>query len=59
MNGQATTPRTSIRFRLEDVPGYLQKYAVEVDTWARQAGGHPVLRITGTFPAVGAEGALS
>ena len=46
MSGQATTTRTTMRLRLEDVPGYLRKYAVEVDTWARDAGARPVLRST-------------
>jgi hypothetical protein len=44
MNGLATTPRISMQLRLEEVPSYLQRYAVEVDTWARQAGARPVLR---------------
>jgi hypothetical protein len=46
-----TTARPSIRFRLDEVPIYLRRYAIEVDTWAREAGGHPVLH-TGTYPAV-------
>jgi len=32
--------------RLEDVPSYLRRYAIEVDAWARQAGGQPVLSPT-------------
>ncbi len=51
MNETTTTSRTSIRMRFEDVPRYLRRYAVEVDTWARDAGGRPVLQ-TGTYPAI-------
>ena len=50
MNEQ-TNPRTTIRLRFDEVPSYLRRYAVEVDAWARDAGGHPVLQ-TGAFPAI-------
>ena len=48
---EQTTPRTTIRLRFDEVPSYLRRYAVEVDTWAREAGGKPVLQ-TGVFPAI-------
>ena len=51
MDEMTKAPRQSIRFRLDEVPIYLRRYAVEVDTWARAAGGRPVLR-TGTYAAV-------
>jgi hypothetical protein len=50
MNEQTTT-RTTIRLQFNEVPGYLQRYAVEVDAWAREAGGRPVLQ-TGSYPAI-------
>ena len=51
MTGQPTTPRMSTKLRIEDVPSYLHRYAVEVDSWAREAGGRPVLQ-TGAYPAI-------
>jgi len=51
MNDVTSAPRMSIRLKFDEVPSYLRRYAVEVDTWAREAGGRAVLQ-TGVFPAI-------
>jgi hypothetical protein len=51
MTEMTTTSRQTIRLSAKDVPSYLRRYAAEVDAWAREAGGRPVLE-TGAFPAI-------